>query len=178
LDKRRISLRIMEELVSFPNVEIYIYGLVHPNMKKTLERYSNIKLRGILKGNLLTEDLKSIDVGIAPYRLSDVNPGGTPNKLWLYLAVGKPVVISDLPSIREWQFPSDFVYRAKDDRDFISQVFNAYRKDSIELMNSRACFARENSWANRVRTLLERLFSAMNQEDSTAGFLGDMSKPL
>ncbi len=143
LDARRISLNIIKGLVSRPNVELHVYGIIHPRLRKNLERYDNIKLRGILKGKPLIEDLKQIDVGIAPYMVSDVNPGGTPNKLWLYLAAGKPVVISDLPSISDWRFHDDFVYRAKDDQDFVEKVFFAYKRDNEVLMKLRADFAGE-----------------------------------
>jgi glycosyltransferase involved in cell wall biosynthesis len=178
LDARRISLSIIKGLVSRPNVELHVYGVLHPRLRKDLERYGNIRLRGILTGKLLIEDLKRIDVGIAPYRVSDVNPGGTPNKLWLYLAVGKPVVISDLPSIKDWQFHDDFVYKAKDDKDFVEKIFSAYNRDSEELMKLRADFARENSWDTRITVLLERINAAIGQGDGFPGLPRDISVRL
>jgi glycosyltransferase involved in cell wall biosynthesis len=162
LDARRFSLSIISGLVSHPNVELNVYGVVHPRLRKELEKYGNIRLRGVLKGKALMEDLKRIDVGIAPYRVSDVNPGGTPNKLWLYLAAGKPVVVSDLPSISDWQFHDDFVYRARDDQDFVEKVFCAYNRDGKELMKMRADFAQANSWDMRITSLLERLNAAVD----------------
>lgn len=161
LDEKRFSLDIIKDLASQPNVELRLFGVLQPGLKKKLEMLEKVKLLGVLTGEPLMEELKRIDVGIAPYRVSDVNPGGTPNKLWLYLAAGKPVVMSDLPSIKDWRFHDDFVYKAKDDRDFVEKVFFAYDRDSEELMKARAQFARENSWDSRIKTLLKGIDAAL-----------------
>jgi glycosyltransferase involved in cell wall biosynthesis len=159
LAAKRISTDIIEGLLADDRVELRVYGRIESRLTKQLSGRKNVTLRGVLRGRPLLDDLQQIDVGIAPYRIEDVNPGGTPNKLWLYLAVGKPVVISDLPSIRDWVFPEKCVYRADGGGDFVAKVHQAYREDSRELMNVRADFARQNSWDRRIDVLLERIDS-------------------
>ncbi len=162
LHERRISVKLIRELVLNSNVELYIYGSISKKLGKIFQKYENIKVRGIVKGNSLISELKQIDVGIAPYRIEDVNPGGTPNKLWLYLAVGKPVVISNLPSIKDWHFSKKFIYTAKNDADFVAKVFDAYQDDNRELMESRAEFAKDNSWNKRIDELVNSIDEALD----------------
>jgi glycosyltransferase involved in cell wall biosynthesis len=174
LGARRISMSIIEDLIDNEQVELYIYGRMEAGLAKYLKSRRNVKIRGVLRGRPLLDDFQQVHVGIAPYRIEDVNPGGTPNKLWLYLAAGKPVVISDLPSIREWVFPDRCVYRASSDSDFVRKVHQAYSEDTGELMMLRADFARQNSWDKRVEILLDRISVAERQRGlSQCGSTGD-----
>ncbi len=163
LGSKRLSIEIIKKLASKPNTEIYLYGLIDNFFKDSLKNIYNIKFKGVLKGSELIHDLKKVDVGIAPYRIEDVNPGGTPNKLWLYLSVGKPVVITDLPSIADWNFNDKFVYRAKNDCDFIDKVYKAYREDTEELMFARSQFAKNNSWDRRTDKLVNDIKKIISQ---------------
>jgi glycosyltransferase involved in cell wall biosynthesis len=172
LAARRLSMTVIEALLGDPHVELHVFGRIESSLARELGRRSNVRLRGVVRGEQLLEELRRLDVGIAPYRVSDVNPGGTPNKLWLYLAAGKPVVIADLETIRDWAFPPGCVYRAGSANEFVDKVQQAYREDNSELSRLRADFARRNSWDERVNVLLERISVCVQQEkraDSAAG---------
>lgn len=155
--QRRFCQETLTELISKSNVEVYIYGTVTNRLRRLFGKYKNVRIRGVLKGKALIDELMKIDVGIAPYRIEDVNLGATPNKLWLYLSVGKPVVVSDIPAIRDWKFKEKFVYRAKNNYEFTNKVFEAYKEDNEELMISRFLFAKENSWDKRIEQLLAKI---------------------
>lgn len=153
----RVSTGILSGLLASEKVELRVFGLVDGRLRKYLRSFRNVSLRGVVKGDGLVDQLKRVDVGIAPYRVEDVNQGGTPNKLWQYLAVGKPVVVSDLPAMRDWRFPDRFVYRANSAAEFVAAVFRAYEEDSERLMSARAEFAASNSWQQRVDVLLTEI---------------------
>jgi len=77
---------------------------------KKICQNEKIIFAGELKGQSLITELKKIDVGLALYNLNRVNKGTTSNKLWQYLAMGKPVVVSNLPNLRDNFFPAKSVY--------------------------------------------------------------------
>lgn len=155
LDERKTPIGILKKLVSDPNVELLVYGKISSALSTTLKNYNNIKYKGVLMGDQLIEQLKEIDVGIAPYNQSDVNLGRTPNKLWLYLALGKPVVVSTLPNIKNWKFAEKFVYLANNEVEFAEKVYAAYADDTSDLQIKRFQFAQENTWDKRIEELVK-----------------------
>ncbi len=173
LHEKRISIEIIRNLVRNPIVELYVYGRVSKKLKAVFSEYSNIKMRGVLKRSSLLNELKQISVGIAPYRLEDVNPGGTSNKLWVYLAVGKPVVMSDLPNIKKWHINDKFIYSAKTETEFVEKVVDAYRDDNEELMYSRARFALDNSWDSRIHILMNGINKSIVESRAETKCLDD-----
>ena len=100
------------------------------------------------------ETLLGMDVGIAPYYMTDSNTGRTPNKMWQYLAAGKPAVITNLPNVRHWSFPSGTVYKADKEKEFVDMIEKAYQEDSGKLVKERIHLAKNNSWEKRAELLL------------------------
>lgn len=162
LHENRTPLNIIEKIVRDTNVELVIYGKLSDALSKAFKKYNNIKYNGVLTGNRLLEKLKNIDVGIAPYNQSDVNRGGTPNKLWIYLALGKPVVVTRLPMITDWKFDEKYAYLADDEDEFIKNVYTAYNEDTADLQIKRHQFAQENTWDKRVEGLLKYINECMD----------------
>ena len=84
-----------------------------------------------------------------PYDISFRGPITTtaPNKFFQYLAVGKPVVISDMPNFID--MPYGVICRAKTAEGFVKKIRQAYEEDSNELINMRLKIAQENTWNKR-----------------------------
>ncbi len=86
---RTIDSEILTSLLSKSDISLTIIG---PTNKKELYRFrnfTNIRMTGTLTDQSLFEEVNKFDVGIIPYNLnSDIDR--TPNKLWLYLSLGKP----------------------------------------------------------------------------------------
>src|SRR5438128_11112355 len=80
------------------------FALVGPEQTDTsaLRGCANIHLLGIRPHQELPRYVKAFDVGIVPYRLTEYTANVYPTKLNEYLAMGIPVVASDLPEIRRF----------------------------------------------------------------------------
>jgi glycosyltransferase involved in cell wall biosynthesis len=100
------------------------------------------------------------DVLIMPYDLGrkGVRAATAPNKLFQYIACGKPIVISDMPAFLK--LPDGFVYRASDAAQFVNAVHQAFAEDSDEMTRARLKFAAENTWDTRGDRLRDLLDSA------------------
>lgn len=157
INKAKYSFPLFKELLEDTNLELHVIGNVHSKLREELEIFSNYFYHGIQKGENLNILLRTMDVGIAPYDLEKQDEGGTPNKLWLYLANGLPVVISELKNIKKWEFPAHFVYKIKDNKLFKSCIIEANKKDSKILRKQRHLFSQEHTWEQRVKEIMQNL---------------------
>ena len=159
----RVPPALLQRLVAEVPARLLLCGPAPGDYLEQLGGDEHIVHRGLLHGEALHRAMLEIDVGIAPYDVRRVNPGGTPNKLWLYLAAGKPAVVTDLPGIRHWTFPPGCVYRATDADGFVAAVRQALAEDGPEARERRLAVARENSWARRM----DHLRAALNRQEHT-----------
>jgi len=151
----RMPTDVLNKLLEIEGTELVLIGPMDQGFMARLDSPDRVRHLGVLTGDDLYAVLCDIDIGLAPYDLTLSNRGTTPNKLWQYLAVGTPVVVTDLPNLESWTFPAGCVYRARNSDEFIAQVQRARDEDNPDYERDRIAFARENSWANRVKDLLE-----------------------
>ncbi|TCJ19318.1 hypothetical protein EPD60_02550 [Flaviaesturariibacter flavus] len=136
--------------------EIRFIGPASEANQKRLARFPNARLLGPKTGEELYRCLGEVDACIAPYDVRLLNKGATPNKLWLYLAMGKPPIITEMPNTRNWKFEEGLVYQCTNDL-FADQCRKAVREDSEERALKRIELARNNSWEARIQQV-HRLF--------------------
>ena len=94
--------------------------------------------------------LKGFDVCLLPFKVTDGTRNGTPLKLFEYLAAGKPIVSTDIPSAH--LFPG-LVYVGHSHDDFVNQVEQALSAADRQIVERRLNTARENSWGKRARII-------------------------
>ena len=95
--------------------------------------------------------IKGFDVGIVPYLLSDYTANVYPTKLNEYLAMGVPVVATDLPEIR--RFNADHgptVAVASDADQFVAALRAALAPSTEDERRARIDVAMANSWHVRI----------------------------
>jgi len=148
------SIDIITKLSEYKDIFITIVGPYDKKVANKLKQFENIKLTGPLTGKYLFDEVNQFDVGIIPYNInSDIDR--TPNKFWLYLAFGKPAVISNIPSIRDWLLPDKYLYKAYDNNEFYSLVKKAYYEDNRSLVEQRIKYASENTWDMRIKFFIK-----------------------
>jgi uncharacterized SAM-binding protein YcdF (DUF218 family)/glycosyltransferase involved in cell wall biosynthesis len=116
-----------------------------------LQQCGNVTLLGARPHAELPLYVREFDVGIVPYRLSDYTANVYPTKLNEYLAMGIPVVASDLFEIRRFNAEhGDIVAIAKDAAEFAGAITGQLKKSGPEEVARRVEVARSNSWASRI----------------------------
>jgi len=99
---------------------------------------------------------RHIDVGLVPYTLSPFNLASDPLKLPEYLAAGKPVVATPLPTVTALESPDISV--ASEPEDFVAAISQAVPlSGDPDLTNRRRAFAARYSWDAKAAELLEAL---------------------
>ncbi len=143
-------------LETFPMI---IIGPISDANRKKLAKYPNAQFVGPKTGKDLYDCLSKADVCIAPYDVTKLNKGATPNKLWLYLALGKPAVVVDMPNLKSWQFDEKLVYKCNRD-SFIECCVEAYKDDNALLASTRREVANNNSWKSRVEQIKQIYYTS------------------
>jgi len=116
-----------------------------------LTRCFNIHLLGARSHADVSRYIKGFDVGIVPYCLSAYTDSVYPTKLNEYLAMGIPVVTTDLAEIRRFNVEHrDVILVAKDAQAFRTAIRNVIDKTSPAETERRIEVARKNSWEQRI----------------------------
>ncbi len=154
INSGKVPVALINRLTEESRNRIVLVGPVTGEFRSRLKRPERVTLRGVLTGEALFREVEGFDVAIAPYDLSHSNKGVTPNKMWLYLTLGKPVVVTRLPNLTAWVFPEGVIYEASSNEEFIHLVDKAFAEDDATLFQKRLRCAAENSWSRKVDQLL------------------------
>ncbi|MBI3324861.1 MAG: YdcF family protein [Candidatus Omnitrophica bacterium] len=142
-----------------PHATFALIGPAQTDLSR-LARCPNVRLLGARPHHELPRYTKGFDVGIVPYRLSEYTAHVYPTKLNEYLAMGIPVIATDLPEIQRFNAAhGDVVAVARDPNEFVKAIREALVDRSSESVTRRIDVARENSWTSRIAmmsALIER----------------------
>lgn len=156
---KNTSIKILNLLLQDPDIDLTLIGPVDEKVLDQLDNRERLNLTGPLVGKELYEEINRCDVAISPYCARLVNAPNrgqtTGNKLYQYLAVGKPVVMTNLQGLSELTLPDGFIYVVHREDDFVETVKMAFEVNSTELRDRRIRYGKENSWSERMRTLIE-----------------------
>lgn len=113
----------------------------------------NVRLLGwIPQHGDLHSYCKAFDVCVIPFSTNSalmryVNP----NRLHEYVAMGKPVVSTDVPGVRSH---AGLIKIAQTREEFVRQIEESLREDNHDRILERLRVAKENSWDKRVEAVL------------------------
>ena len=133
-----------------PEASFAFVGPAQTDMTR-LEQCANVTMLGAKPHAELPAYVREFDVGIVPYRLSDYTANVYPTKLNEYLAMGIPVVASDLFEIRRFNLAhGDIVAVARDGAEFAGAITRALQDGLPPEVARRVEVARRNSWSSRI----------------------------
>lgn len=154
---------LAEAARKMPNGDFYIVGGTPKDIDGFSKKYKNIenlKIVGHVKYEKIPIYLKSADVLVLPNSgREDISKKYTsPLKLFEYMASGRPIVVSDLESMRAI-LDEDLAYFFKPDnsgslRDTTETVFKNY-EESKEKAQRSIEKVKNFSWSNRARDILD-----------------------
>lgn len=119
-----------------------------------IDNLPNVHLLGSKPYQELPNYLKGFDVCIIPYERSEITINANPLKLLEYLASGKPVITTDLPSVYPY---SKGLTIAKSTGEMESGIENLLAGQSDEVKSAQVKLSSVNSWASRAEKI-ENLF--------------------
>lgn len=159
---RWIDLEMMERaVVEFREASFVFVGPAQTDVS-ALAKHPNVHFLGARSHEQVPQYIKGFDVGIVPYQLSEYTKNVYPTKLNEYLAMGIPVVATDLPEIRRFNLENKGIVQVSERRDgFASAIRKVVGTRSPEAVNRRIAVARQNSWNNRIEQMSQLLKEAL-----------------
>jgi glycosyltransferase involved in cell wall biosynthesis len=156
LDRHSIDHKTLLQIVrTHTQVEFYFIGPYHETsyIYLQLRENKNCFFIGKVQSEQLPEYFRQYDVFLMCYKGDEVAINANPHKLLEFLAVGKPAVINYTDEYKD----SGLVIMADSNSD-LPNLFHQVIADldhyaSAELQRRRIAFARENSYAQHVRTI-------------------------
>jgi glycosyltransferase involved in cell wall biosynthesis len=138
-----------------PDWSIALVGPVAVNARSAYERLAvlpNVHGLGFRRYEDLPGYVSAFDVGVIPYGANDYTRNCSPLKVFEYLAAGKPVVASGVPTLGGME--PDVVLADGPD-SFVAAVEAAIADDSPAAVARRRDLAKTNTWETRTERLLE-----------------------
>lgn len=126
-------------------------GVADPSTSTAaMKRQPNVHLFGQRSYAELPAYVKGFDVALIPYRINEYTRSVFPIKFFELLATGKPVVISNLPSLEEF-YPS--VKVATTAEEFLLRCEEALAEGDRG-REARVALAEANSWQKRIDAIM------------------------
>lgn len=120
----------------------------------------NVHLVGHLPHDELPEWVRSFSVGMIPYKINDYTRTVLPTKVNEYLALGKPVVSSPLPSLEQRSEPGVLVISPNDASTFLSNIESLMAHSDDQLIRRRREIAEGQDWDTKVREMSKLILDA------------------
>lgn len=160
----RLEFGWLMHILRQPDMELHLIGPVEESQEtKYLMGTEGLFYHEPRYGDALQAFLQKMDVLVIPYRttMKNVLAVTASNKLFSYIAAGKPVVISDMPHYLD--LGAGIIYRADSPDAFAVQIRTAYREDCEHFRKARFEIAETYSWKKRgveLKEIIERSLEA------------------
>jgi glycosyltransferase involved in cell wall biosynthesis len=152
-----------------PEASFVLVGPVQTEVSR-LARSPNVHLVGARPHTEVPGYIKGFDVGLVPYRLAPYTADVYPTKLNEYLAMGIPVVATDLPAIRRFNAEHGPVVAMAHDTDaFAAAIREALKERAPCAIERRIEVARANRWDERIARMLSLVEERLHARARGAG---------
>ncbi len=136
-----------------PEYSFVFVGPVQSDIS-AIEHLKNIHFLGQKEHKSVPILVKYFSLCIIPYLITDYTKNVYPTKLNEYLAMGKPVVSTDLPEIQEFNSKNNQIIAIGTNfREFLEKIDQELKLDNIERSNIRVSAAKKNSWEARINEM-------------------------
>ena len=154
---------VVSVAASMPEASVVLVGPLQTDVQRLRTR-QNIHLLGARPHRDVPAYIKAFDVALIPYGLTEYTANVYPTKLNEYLAMGTPVVTTDLPEIRRFNAEhGDVVSVAATPGAYAEAVRAATRPAGEAAVVRRIAVARENSWEPRIEAMSRLIETALER---------------
>ncbi|QHS23491.1 glycosyltransferase family 1 protein [Virgibacillus sp. MSP4-1] len=158
--KNKIDYNLLYRLsTSYPDYSIVLIGPNSTSGSSAKELESLKKLRNVYKIDGIDYSevpsyMKSLDVGILPYKKIDYNQAVSPLKLFEYLATGIPVVGYGLPTTKKYSADGIYIH-AETTKEFVEACeYSIAISNEERYIKNRKSVAEKHDWDNKLSQMI------------------------
>jgi glycosyltransferase involved in cell wall biosynthesis len=156
----RIDVEILDFLFSTrPDWQFVFVGHMSEELTDRFSAYENFFHLPAVPYEQLPDHLSYFQVTIVPFMVNDHTRGNNLLKFHDYLAMGKPVVTTNIGGAEDL---GDVIRIADTPDAFLAQIEEALAEDSQQLIRNRKKMAYENSWPNRIKEVKNILINELH----------------
>ncbi|HEY5383480.1 MAG TPA: glycosyltransferase family 4 protein [Candidatus Paceibacterota bacterium] len=152
---------LLKAAKDFAPMQLVIIGGEPKQVQKLLRQYPSVRFLGYRPYRELADNLAAADVLVLPNTGQDkVSAHFTsPLKLFAYMAAGKPIIASDLPSIREVLDTDEAYFFTPDDPQSLARAVRVAVGDSGAERRAAAAWAKVKryTWQERAMIIMRAL---------------------
>lgn len=130
------------------------------SLQNILKQHSNIYHLGEKKYDELFDYAQHFDVAMIPFIINDITLNCSPVKLFEYMALGKPIITTDLPECRNYKSP----HIAKNHDEFLLNIEQALTQNDDDYLQILKKEAQENTWDARAKIIVETIHENIDLE--------------
>lgn len=143
---------LIKKIAKTNKYSIVLFGIKYDeSFDENISNEENIYFLGSRDYKILKNYANKADVLTIPFLLNDITKATSPVKIFEYMAIHKPIVITDLYECRNYKS----VLIAKNHKDFIKKLDEAIKlkndKNNIELLDKEA---KENDWSKKAEAII------------------------
>ncbi len=171
--RRCVDQPLLRELSRrLPNATLVLVGPEQVPMAE-LRGLPNVRLLGTKAHEQIPDYINAFDVCLIPYVVDELTDNISPAKLNEYLAIGKPVVSTDLAEVRRFNAAYGPVVSIGDTREqFISEVEAVVEGNRPGRRLERRAVAEMNSWHYRVEEMSQVIEARLSEATDEIGTTG------
>ena len=156
----RIDVSLLDYLLrSRPDWQFVFVGSKGEELAAHVGNYDNSHHLPAVDYERLPDHLNYFNVAIVPFQINDHTRGNNLLKFHDYLAMGKPVVTTNIGGAEDLK---DVVRIADTQAAFLSQIEAALADDAPDLIQQRKKVAFGNSWPNRIKEVEKILINHLH----------------
>jgi glycosyltransferase involved in cell wall biosynthesis len=147
----RVDLELLERLArELPDVQLVLVGEATCSMER-FEHLPNVHWLGPRPYEVIPAYGSGFDVGLMPYLRNEWIRHSNPIKLKEYLALGLPIVSTEVPEVARY---TEWLFMADDPDDFVEKVRAALDGRAPSNPDDRRAAVAPYSWDSRAETLV------------------------
>lgn len=165
-----LSLRIDADLLRFiaeskPEWNIVLIGTSPNHEVKTLFKLPNVHWLGAMRYNDIHDHILQFDACILPHSISPMTEAMSPLKIYEYLALGKPVIATDVAGVRMFQADIEI---AGSKKEFLKAIERSFNTDSLQKQEQRIDRVSNHTWTDRVDEMMRICLTKTESKQSVS----------
>ena len=153
---RHVDFGLLDEVArAFPGGSVVLAGPLQSDPGAALRSHPNVHFLGSIPIATLPSVVAAFDVALIPYERTAYTDTVFPTKLYEYLAMGVPVVSTDLPEVRKLALPPFAIRLARDSAAFVEGIRAALLDADPARRAARSALALERDWGTIVARMAD-----------------------